>query len=180
MASTAYALQCIKTNPLEVLDRQAVERVYRQCRHQWRHRELDPATTVALFCQQVTRGNLSCRELLRATGTVITEQAYCAARVRLPLKVVQGLLGEVFEAALPQTRRQEVPVSRISFADALYWVRYARPGDRLPELKVNPLRPNRVEPRSKKRRAKQYDRMNKPREELRKALKNGGKRGESG
>ena len=452
MASIAYALERIKTNPLEVLDRQAVERVCRQCGHEWRDRDLDPATTIALFCQQVTRGNLSCAELLRATGTAVSIQAYCAARARLPLDVVQGLLGEVFEAALPQTRReehlwnghrtfhidgssfsmpdtkelrkafgtparqaegcsfptahllvlfsastgmlvdsfaselctsdlahaaeahihldegdivigdeyfsgyphlallkrrglhglfpahhlrivdfkkgrphclpgapvagmprsrwikslgkedqlveyfkpkgkppawmskeeydalpksilvreirrtvqrpglgkvtltlvttlldpikypaeqllelrlrrwdvetnighlkttmgmdvlrckteegirkevavfclvynlvrcvmleasrrQEVPVSRISFADALYWMRYARPGESLPELKVNPLRPNRVEPRSKKRRAKQYDLMNKPRAELRKAMKNGGKSGKSG
>lgn len=107
MASIAYALERIKENPLEVLDRQMIERVCRECRHEWRQRDLDPATTVALFCQQVSRGNLSCRELLRATGTAVTEQAYCAARGRLPLGVVQGLLGEVFEAALPQTRRQE-------------------------------------------------------------------------
>jgi hypothetical protein len=69
-------------------------------------------------------------------------------------------------------RRQEVEVNRISFADALYWMRYARPGDVLPELKVNPWRPDRPEPRCKKRRPKQYDLMNKPRKELREALKN--------
>ena len=107
MASIAYALERIKGSPLEVLDRQMIERVCRECGHQWRERDLDPATTVALFCQQVIRGNLSCRELLRATGTAVSEQAYCAARARLPLGALRGLLGEVFEAALPQTRRQE-------------------------------------------------------------------------
>ena len=54
MASIAYALERIKTNPLEVLDRQAVERVCGECGHEWRERDLDPATTMALFCQQVT------------------------------------------------------------------------------------------------------------------------------
>jgi hypothetical protein len=68
--------------------------------------------------------------------------------------------------------RQEVPVSRISFADAYKWVRHARPGDTLPKLIVNPYRPDRIEPRCKKRRAKQYDLMNKPRAVLRKLLKN--------
>jgi hypothetical protein len=68
--------------------------------------------------------------------------------------------------------RQEVPVSRISFIDAYKWMRHARPGDRLPVLIVNPRRPNRIEPRCKKRRPKQYDLMNKPRKELRKLLKN--------
>ena len=67
--------------------------------------------------------------------------------------------------------RQNVPLSRISFADALYWLRYARPGEELPDLIVNPYRPGRVEPRAIKRRPKEYDRMNKPREEMRKALK---------
>ena len=107
MASIAYALERIKTNPLEVLNPRMIEQVCRECGHEWRDRELDPATTLALFCQQVLRGNLSCGELLRATATAVSEQAYCAARGRLPLEVVRGLLGEVFEAALPQSRREE-------------------------------------------------------------------------
>jgi hypothetical protein len=73
---------------------------------------------------------------------------------------------------LKAARLQDVPVSRISFADAYHWMRHARPGDTLPVLIVNPYRPKRVEPRCKKRRPKQYDLMNKPRKELRKLLKN--------
>jgi hypothetical protein len=76
--------------------------------------------------------------------------------------------GVMLEAAA----RQEVPVSRISFADAYHWMRHARPGDVLPLLIVNPYRPDRVEPRCRKRRPKQYDLMNKPRDQLRKLLKN--------
>ena len=72
---------------------------------------------------------------------------------------------------LEAARRQEVPVARISFADALRWVRHARPGDVMPELVANPHRPDRAEPRCKKRRPKQYDLMNKPRDQLRAALK---------
>lgn len=71
---------------------------------------------------------------------------------------------------LEAARRQGVPVARVSFADALKWVRHARPGDKLPDLIVNPHRPNRAEPRCKKRRPKQYDLMNKPRDELRRKL----------
>jgi len=66
-------------------------------------------------------------------------------------------------------RRQEVPVERISFVDALRWLATAEPGDELPELVLNPLRPARVEPRVRKRRPKQYDLMRRPRDELRKA-----------
>ena len=73
---------------------------------------------------------------------------------------------------LEGSRRQEVPVSRISFADVLHWMRHARPRERLPAFVINLSRPNRVEPRCKKRRPKEYDLMNKPRDVLRKALKN--------
>jgi hypothetical protein len=78
---------------------------------------------------------------------------------------------------LEAAHRQEVPVRRISFADALHWMRHACPGEPMPPLIINPLRPNRAEPRCRKRRPKQYDLMNKPREELRKALKLQGKTG---
>jgi hypothetical protein len=81
--------------------------------------------------------------------------------------LVYNLVRRVMEEA---ARQQEVPPSRISFADALHWLQAARPGDELPRLKVNPERPGRVEPRVRKRRPKQYDLMNKPRAVLRKLL----------
>lgn len=72
--------------------------------------------------------------------------------------------------------RQAVPVARVSFADALKWTRHARPGETLPDLIVNPRRPDRAQPRCKKRRPKPYDLMNKPRGVLRKRLKKQRKR----
>lgn len=67
-------------------------------------------------------------------------------------------------------RRQQVPVSRISFVDALRWLRWREPGAELPDLKVNPDRPDRVEPRVVKRRPKPFKLLTKPRSVLRKAL----------
>jgi Transposase DDE domain len=67
-------------------------------------------------------------------------------------------------------RRQGVKPERVSFADALRWLREAERGEVLPRLKVNPNRPGRVEPRARKRRPKQYDLLNKPRSVLRQAL----------
>ena len=67
--------------------------------------------------------------------------------------------------------RQEVGVvDRVSFIDALRWLRDAEGDEEVPELVVNPLRPGRSEPRCKKRRPKQYDLMRVPRAELRKRL----------
>jgi hypothetical protein len=71
---------------------------------------------------------------------------------------------------LEAARRQKVPVQRISFVDALRWLRTAKPGTPLSKLVVNPHRPNRLEPRVVKRRPKQYPRMIKPRSQLRKEL----------
>jgi len=91
--------------------------------------------------------------------------------VRKELAVFCLVYNLVRVVMLEAARRQEVPVARVSFADALKWVRHARPGDALPDLLVNPRRPDRAEPRCKKRRPKQYDLMNKPRDQLRRRLK---------
>jgi Transposase DDE domain len=67
-------------------------------------------------------------------------------------------------------RRQGVSPGRISFVDALRWLRCARPGEEVPRLRVNPERPGRHEPRVRKRRPKQYNLMRRPRKELREKL----------
>jgi hypothetical protein len=67
--------------------------------------------------------------------------------------------------------RQGVEADRVSFIDALRWLRGAEEGEEMPELVVNRLRPGRYEPRVRKRRPKQYPVMKKPRAELRKLLR---------
>jgi hypothetical protein len=71
---------------------------------------------------------------------------------------------------LEAAQRQGVEVDRISFSDALRWLAHARVGDPFPELVVNPERPHRIEPRTIKRRPKQYPWMSAPRHVLRKRL----------
>ena len=71
------------------------------------------------------------------------------------------------EAAVSQV----VLPDRVSFIDALRWLRGAEEGEEMPKLVVNPLRPGRYEPRAKKRRPKQFDLMRVPRAEMRKRLR---------
>jgi Transposase DDE domain len=66
--------------------------------------------------------------------------------------------------------RQGVEPDRLSFVDALRWLREARQGEELPRLRLTRERPGRVEPRVLKRRPKPYDLMNKPRSVLRERL----------
>ena len=67
-------------------------------------------------------------------------------------------------------RRQGVESRRISFVDALRWLSSSPPGTGLPRLIVNPVRPDRIEPRCQKRRAKKYPYMIRPRAELRRRI----------
>ena len=71
--------------------------------------------------------------------------------------------------------QQGVPAERISFVDALRWLRRAKADEPVPALLVHPARPGRFEPRVVKRRPKSYPRMTRPRNELKEALKNEGK-----
>jgi hypothetical protein len=72
---------------------------------------------------------------------------------------------------LEAAQRQNEPVDRLSFIDAVRWLADAVHGT--PELKLRlvPDRPGRIEPRAVKRRPKEYDRLNQPREVLRKRLR---------
>lgn len=74
--------------------------------------------------------------------------------------------GVIYDAA----ERQGIRADRISFVDALRWLRQWSPDRDLIELIVNPRRPGRAEPRVVKRRPKQYRRMCEPRATLRKRL----------
>lgn len=107
MASIAASIARIKQDALGALGQEAVEQVCAELGHAWRDRELDPATTLALFMQQVLHGNVPCSEVrhLASAGKQFTTSAYCQARARLPLAVIQSLLTRVCDAALVATRQ---------------------------------------------------------------------------
>lgn len=82
---------------------------------------------------------------------------------------VFGLVYNVVRAVmLASAARQKVKPTRLSFADALAWLRHAEPDHDWPVLKVVPHRPGRIEPRAVKRRPKPFDLMVRPRDEMRK------------
>jgi hypothetical protein len=71
---------------------------------------------------------------------------------------------------LKAARRQRVNVNRISFADTLAWLRYSDVS-LPPELKVNPQRPGRIEPRALKHSQNRYPYMKLPRHVLKSQLR---------
>jgi hypothetical protein len=98
----------------------------------------------------------------------------------LKCTTVEGVLRElhvfalvynlVRQVMLIAAEQQQVDFRRISFIDALRWLQTAKPGDEVPELVVNPLRRNRIEPRVRKRRPKEFPVMKKPRRQLQNEL----------
>jgi hypothetical protein len=82
------------------------------------------------------------------------------------LALVYNLVRLVMLKAADQ---QEVSSDRVSFIDALRWLTHARPKEGLGPLIINPRR-QRVQPRVKKRRPKQYPLMRRPRRVLLQAL----------
>lgn len=91
----------------------------------------------------------------------------------LKCKTVDGVLKEIHAFAIihnlvrvvmtEAAKRQGVWPGRISFADTLRWLESVDFDMELPRLVVNPVRPDRAEPRVRKRRPKQFPLMNKPR-----------------
>ena len=65
---------------------------------------------------------------------------------------------------------QGVNINRLSFADTLAWLRYGTLNAEV-ELKINPLRPGRLEPRVLKRAKKQFPHMTATRADLKSQLR---------
>lgn len=78
-----------------------------------------------------------------------------------------GLVYNLVRAVMVQAAEAEgVEPDRISFVDALRWLRIALWADVPLRLTINPLRPGRLHPRVRKRRCKKYPVMKKPRQKL--------------
>jgi hypothetical protein len=119
-------------------------------------------------------------ELYRLRWQVETSLAHLKTTMQMEIlhcKTVPGVLKELTVFAIvynlvrlvmcQSSTLQHIGVERISFVDALRWLRAPSTGMALGALIVNPVRPHRVEPRVKKRRPKSFPLMIKPRQELR-------------
>ena len=98
----------------------------------------------------------------------------------LHCKTVDGVMKELALLALAynlvrsvmfeSARGRKVAVERMGFLDALRWLINPIPGGDSSDILINPLRPDRIEPRVIKRRMKKFPLMKEPRSVLRKRL----------
>lgn len=94
-----------------------------------------------------------------------------AAGVLKELTIYALVYNLVHLLMLKAARQQHVAADRISFIDTVRWLIHAQPGAALPELVINPYRPDRHEPRVIKDLQDTYRKMTRPRAQLRKELK---------
>ena len=97
MVTILPALRQVREDLVGLLDRSAIERACHAVGHRWRNRELDPFTTVHLFVLQVLNQNTAMAHLPHLSGERFTASAYCQARQRLPLRVLEQLVGRCSE-----------------------------------------------------------------------------------
>ena len=95
------ALRHIQRDIAHVLDARQIAVICRQAGYHFRRRILDPVTTIQLFIVQILNGNFAIARLQDFSNRVFSEAAYCRARQRLPLKVLQTLLQRVASAFRP-------------------------------------------------------------------------------
>jgi hypothetical protein len=128
-----------------------------------------PAEELAQLYYDRWRVELNLRHL-KQTLHLDVLRSKTEAGVRKEVQMLALVYNLVRLVMLESARRKHVPVERISFVDALRWL--LQPEGRCPlnALVVNPHRPNRYEPRVRKRRPKEYPLMQKPRAELKKAF----------
>ena len=108
MVSIVSALRRIKRELGSILDRCQINRLCEAAGYRPRGAgPLEPATTVELFAKQVLQGNVSCAAVRHLDEQTFTSQAYCAARMRLPLKVVRQLVCDTSQQLCATVDSQE-------------------------------------------------------------------------
>jgi len=95
------ALAKVSNELTQLLSTESLADLCRSVGHRWRKRLLDPITTIHLFLLQVLHRNTAATHLPWLTGLPFTASAYCQARSRLPLAVLQALLKRLTEIVRP-------------------------------------------------------------------------------
>ena len=92
MATFSSALERVKLELDKYLPAATIERACVEAGHKWRRRKYGPVLTIQLFVLQVLCFNTAITHLRHLAKRPINAAAYCKARMRLPLAVLQQLL----------------------------------------------------------------------------------------
>jgi len=84
-------LDRLRQDLAQILGPESIRSACHEAGYRWRDRELDPVATVRLFLLQVLHGNTACQHVVHLGRWAFTASAYCKARRRLPLRVLEVL-----------------------------------------------------------------------------------------
>lgn len=153
---------------------------YHTCTPGLRTRRITLVTTL-LDAQQYPLAELS--DLYRRRWEIETNFAHLKTTMGMDVlhcRSIEGVLKELAMFALvynlarlvmlAAARGQSIPLAQISFVDALRWLAEACHHEPSVRLHINPARKNRIEPRVRKRRPKEYPLMKQPRRQLKQQL----------
>src|SRR3954471_1311338 len=105
--SISRTLARIKADVRSFVSDEQIERGCDSCGHRWRERRFGPVVTVHLFVLQVLHFNTAVRHLRLLAGCAVNAAAYCEARMRLPLAVLESLLRDSAAAAAGDEQQDE-------------------------------------------------------------------------
>ncbi len=95
MASITRTLSRIKQDLHQLIPADRVDQICQDLNHRYRKRKLDPLTTIHLFVQQILNGNTALSHLPHLSKMSFDPSAYCDARKRLPLKLLEALTRQI-------------------------------------------------------------------------------------
>src|SRR5215216_5685643 len=98
--SVMTVIQRFKTDGAAQLQHEAISAACEAVGYtMWRDRLLNPVITVQLFLLQILHGNTACRHLPHLAGFYFSASAYCQARAKLPIRLLEYLLERFSQSA---------------------------------------------------------------------------------
>lgn len=102
MAAIDFALTQVRRNRDDFLPSDQINQLALGCHCHFRDRTLTPGRTLQLFVQQIAHGNITCSAVRHLAGEDFSDSAWCQARGRLPLEVIQ----RVHRSLIDRVRRE--------------------------------------------------------------------------
>jgi Transposase DDE domain len=99
MAAFDLALAHVREGADDFLLPQRINQLARRQEISFRNTALTPGNTLRLFVQQVAHGNVACSAMRHLAGEEFSDSAWCQARARLPLELIQEAHRSMLEVA---------------------------------------------------------------------------------
>ena len=103
--SIARSVRQIKADLGSIVAASEIVKLCEAAGHVWRDRTLGPVETIYLFIAQVLHGNTSCAHVRQFGGFAFARSAYCQARQRLPAQILRDLLRATGQRVTEQASR---------------------------------------------------------------------------